>query len=179
MAYGIIKQSGGYIEVNSAVGQGTTFRIWLPTTRDASSTSKLQSSISPRGRGTILIVEDEAELRQAIAESLSALGYRVLEAQHGSEALEIVEKHSGQIDLLLSDAVMPHLRGVDLLHRIRASYPGIKLILMSGNPEATSPSSASGEAGEPDGNIVFLQKPFAHAELAKTVRKLLTHSLTI
>ena len=179
MAYGIIKQSGGYIEVNSAVGQGTTFRIWLPTTRDASSTSKLQSSISPRGRGTILIVEDEAELRQAIAESLSALGYRVLEAQHGSEALEIVEKHSGQIDLLLSDAVMPHLRGVDLLHRIRASYPGIKLILMSGNPEATSPSSASGEAGEPDGNIVFLQKPFAHAELAKTIRKLLTHSLTM
>jgi PAS domain S-box-containing protein len=179
MAYGIIKQSGGYVEVNSAVGQGTTFRIWLPTTRDASSTSKLETSISPRGRGTILIVEDETELRQGLAESLSALGYQVLEAEHGGEAIEIVEQHSGQIDLLLSDAVMPHLRGVDLLQRIRATYPGIKLILMSGNPQATLPNSVSGEDGKADGNIVFLQKPFAHAELAQAVRKLLTHSLTV
>jgi two-component system, cell cycle sensor histidine kinase and response regulator CckA len=179
MAYGIVKQTGGYIEVTSAVGQGTTFRIWLPTTREASSASKLHSSISPRGWGTILVVEDEAELRQPIAESLSALGYRVLEAQHGGEALEIVQKHAGHIDLLLSDAIMPQLTGVDLLHRIRATYPGIKLILMSGNPEVTWPNSTSGEDGEADGNIVFLQKPFAHAELANAVRKLLTHSLTV
>jgi two-component system cell cycle sensor histidine kinase/response regulator CckA len=139
----------------------------------------VQPSISPRGRGTILIVEDEAELRQGLAESLSALGYRVLEAEHGGKALEIVEKHSGQIDLLLSDAVMPHMRGVDLLHRIRTTYPGIKLILMSGNPQITLPNSASGEDGEEDGNIVFLQKPFAHAELAQAVRKLLIHSLAV
>jgi PAS domain S-box-containing protein len=179
MAYGIVKQTGGYIEVTSAVGQGTTFRIWLPTTRDASSALKSQSSISPRGRGTILIVEDEAELRQAVAESLSALGYRVLEAQHGGEALEVIEKHSEEIDLLLSDAVMPHLRGMDLLERVRIRHPAIKLILMSGNPPANLRNSDVGENSEDDGKVVFLQKPFAHAELAKIVSTLLSSSLAI
>jgi two-component system, cell cycle sensor histidine kinase and response regulator CckA len=176
MSYGIIKQSGGYIEVNSAVGQGTTFRIWLPTTAEACGDVTVLASTSPRGRGTILIVEDEAELRRTIGESLSALGYRILEAQHGDEALEVVERHSGSIDLLLSDIVMPQLGGVDLIQRMRANYPGIKLILMSGNSQPKSLSPDSEESGEREGNVLFLQKPFAHSELAQAIAKLLSYS---
>ena len=134
------------------------------------------ASTSPRGRGTILIVEDEAELRRTIGESLSALGYRILEAQHGDEALEVVERHSGSIDLLLSDIVMPQLGGVDLIQRMRANYPGIKLILMSGNSQPKSLSPDSEESGEREGNVLFLQKPFAHSELAQAIAKLLSYS---
>jgi len=171
MVYGIVKQSGGYIEVQSAVAQGTTFRIWLPTTAEADLRCASQVSAPAVGAGTILIVEDEETLRQAIRESLVLQGYRVLEAPHGEEALAVIASHSGTIDLLLTDAVMPGMSGMDLIQRVRPSHSSMKLILMSGYANA-----AVVEGG---GDITFLQKPFAQAELAQIVRRLLSKSLPV
>lgn len=174
MVYGIMKQSGGFIEVNSEVGQGTTFRIWLPVVEEGLEQSIQEPSSAPLSGATILLVEDEAILRQAISESLSALGYRVLEAPDGARAFEIIEKEGSTIDLILSDAVMPRMGGAELIQQVRARRPGMKAILMSGYTHAHSVGAAS--AGKPDPDIVVLQKPFAHAELGKIIRKLLSNS---
>jgi len=174
MVYGIVKQSGGYIEVQSAVGQGTTFRIWLPTTAEVDVGVASQISSPAKGAGTILVVEDEETLRQAICESLVLQGYRVLEAPHGEEAIAVIASHSGTIDLLLTDVVMPGMSGVDLIKRVQPSHPTMKLILMSGYANA-----AVAESGGAGGDIIFLQKPFAQAELAQIVRKLLSKTLPV
>ena len=174
MVYGVVKQSCGFVEVSSEVGQGTTFRIWLPALAEPSEQAAKQSRVSSMVGATILLVEDEAILRQAISESLSALGYRVLEASDGKHALEIVQNEAGAIDLLLSDAVMPRMAGTELIQQVQERYPAMKAILMSGYTHA-HPVGIPHGASDPD--VVFLQKPFAHAELAKIVRKLLSSSL--
>src|ERR1051326_3838901 len=102
MVYGIVKQSGGYIEVNSEVGQGTTFHVWLPIVEERAEQSVQEPSSALFTGATILLVEDETILRQAISESLSALGYRVLEAPDGARAIEIMDKEGGTVDLVLS-----------------------------------------------------------------------------
>jgi CheY-like chemotaxis protein len=127
------------------------------------------SSASSTG-ATILLVEDETILRQAISESLSALGYRVLEAPDGARAIEIMEREGDTVDLVLSDAVMPRIGGAELIHHVRPGRPRMKAILMSGY--AHGHTVGAGSVGEPDPDIVVLQKPFAHAELAKIIRKL-------
>ena len=173
MVYGIVKQSGGYIEVQSAVGQGTTFRIWLPTTTEVDLRSAARVSAPATASGTILVVEDEETLRQAICESLVVQGYQVLDAPHGEQALSVIASHSGTIDLLLTDAVMPGISGIDLIKRVQPSHPSMKLILMSGYANAVV------EGGGAGGDITFLQKPFAQAELGQIVRKLLSKSLPV
>ena len=173
MVYGIVKQSGGYIEVQSTVGQGTTFRIWLPTTMEMKTSATQPTVVTPHGKGTILVVEDEALLRKAISEYLTVVGYQVFEAQDGSEALRMIENYSGKIDLLLSDAVMPRMSGMDLISRVHAAYPSMKVLLMSGYAQGSSSGEASNQAEGTHADVVFMQKPFAHADLAKTVRKLL------
>lgn len=175
MVYGIVKQSGGYIEVQSAENQGTTFRIWLPTTSATSSQPLVPATSPQKGNGTILLVEDESTLRQAICESLTALGYRVLEAADGIDALAIVERGDTAIDLLLTDAVMPNLGGWELIQRLRASHSQIKAVLMSGYANSTSPTIF----GEESTGVVFLQKPFAQAELAKAVQQALGSTLQV
>jgi DNA-binding NtrC family response regulator len=120
------------------------------------------------------VVEDEETLRKAICESLSMLGYEVLESRDGEEGLAVIESHSGTIDLLLTDAVMPRMSGMDLIQRVHKSHPSIKVVMMSGYATA-----AISEAGGNSGDVTFLQKPFAHAELAQIVRKLLSKSLPV
>jgi len=176
MVYGIVKQSGGYIEVQSVENQGTSFRIWLPTTTALSSQVAVPIARPCKGSGTILVVEDESALRQAISESLTALGYRVLEAADGVEALTIIERNGSVIDLVLTDAVMPNMGGLDLIQRVRASHPQIKTMLMSGYANSASPTTISEEGGA---GLIFLQKPFAQAELAKAVRQVLFTSLPV
>jgi PAS domain S-box-containing protein len=174
MVYGIVKQSSGYIEVRSVEGEGTTFVIWLPTTTQVSVQPVAPVAIPQKGSGTILLAEDESTLRQAICESLTELGYRVIEAADGLEALAAMERDRAQIDLLLTDAVMPNMGGLDLIQRVRSAHPEVKSILMSGYSNSDSPTAIPGNEG-----LVFLQKPFAQAELAKAVRKVLATSAPI
>jgi PAS domain S-box-containing protein len=174
MVYGIVKQSGGYIEVRSVEGEGTTFVIWLPTSTGASAQPVAPVAIPQKGSSTILLAEDESTLRQAICESLTALGYRVIEAADGLEALAAIERDRAEIDLLLTDAVMPNLGGLDLIQRVRSAHPEVKSILMSGYSNSASPTETPGNEG-----LVFLQKPFAQAELAKAVRKVLATSAPV
>lgn len=115
---------------------------------------------------TVLIVDDEEMLRELMAELLRGLGYRVLEARDGADALERVGRHDGRIDLLVTDLDMPHVGGDALARRLRAARPALKVLFLSGNPEETV-----GEAGGRD--VAFLGKPFPMSELAAQVRALL------
>lgn len=132
--YGIIKQSGSHIEVSSQVGKGTTFKIYFPHTEKKVLTAKaMETSLSfLQGRETILVVEDELMLQAVISASLRKYGYEVLEASQGVEALQLYENHKGQIDLLLTDVVMPKMSGGELARRFAKRLPNLKVLFMSG-----------------------------------------------
>ncbi|MBV9074929.1 MAG: DUF4118 domain-containing protein [Acidobacteria bacterium] len=173
MVYGIVKQSGGYIDVQSAEQQGTTFRLWLPVAREGVTPEpRLQQLPLNAGSGTILLAEDEATLREAICETLTALGYRVKQARDGSEALALLQQNVGDIDLLLTDAVMPNMGGLDLIERLQTSQTPIKTILMSGYTNSVSTETLTPHLNR---GLIFLQKPFAQDELAKAVRRALAN----
>jgi signal transduction histidine kinase/ActR/RegA family two-component response regulator len=167
--YGIVKQHDGWLEVNSEPGKGTTFDVFFPAgDKMAVSDKKQIASAAPvtGGTETILIVEDEPVLREMAREILEDCGYKILEASSGKEALEVWNRRTGQIDLLLTDMVMPEgVSGVNLAEKLLAGQPGLKIIFTSGytanevSPELLAKTRAS-----------FLQKPYAHRDLAKIVR---------
>ena len=171
--YGIIKQSGSHIEVSSQVGKGTTFKIYFPHTEKKVLTAKaMETSLSfLQGRETILVVEDELMLQAVISASLRKYGYEVLEASQGVEALQLYENHKGQIDLLLTDVVMPKMSGGELARRFAKRLPNLKVLFMSGYAEncVIRPGTLSPE-------IHFLQKPFEPVKLAQKVREILNGS---
>ena len=168
--YGIVKQSDGYIWVYSEPGRGTTFRIYLPRvdtepehgTRDGSHGAHLA------GHETVLVVEDDAALRAVACRAIRSHGYEVLEAQNGREALEICDRHEKQIHLVVSDVVMPEMGGGDLAHRIAASHPDIKILLMSGYTRDV----VARESIIRDGSA-FIEKPFTLDKLAEKMREVL------
>ena len=167
--YGIVKQSGGYIGVESAPGRGTTFEIYLPLVEEAAAGGKLRPALlapRPGGTETILVVEDEMSVRRLTGEFLASNGYRVLEAQDGGEALQVCEKHRGPIHLLVTDVVMPGMSGRDLAVRLAGQRPEMKVIYMSGYTDDTIVQHGVLEEG-----ILFLQKPFSLDELASVVRE--------
>lgn len=168
-AFGIVRQSGGHIFVDSEVGVGTTFRIYLPRTERPSS---LQAPLVPmrdlHGTGTVLLVEDESSVRGAIASVLGRHGYTVLRASNGEEALAICESHSGAIDLLLTDVVMPGLNGRDVADRARRSRGGLKVLFVSGYSNVSVVQS-----GIVDGGVWFLPKPFTPETLLQKIREVL------
>lgn len=167
MVYGVVKQSGGYIDVSSELGKGTTFRIHLPRTQMAAE-PEVPQSIEPmplRGSGTILLVEDEKDLRNLTRTLLEAFGYIVIEAENGQEALQISSESPLQIDLLLTDIIMPGINGRVLAQKVHQSRPQTKVIYMSGYTGQTVGVQAVFEPG-----AVFLQKPFNRDALAKKVR---------
>jgi two-component system, cell cycle sensor histidine kinase and response regulator CckA len=170
--YGIVRQSAGFIEVDSTPGQGTTFRIYLPETRqtaEASKTSEVLPAPAVPARGeTVLLVEDDDQVRTMLRLTLEANCYRVLEARDGAEALRVFERAREQIDLLLTDIVMPHLSGNQVAERLTQARPGLKVVFMSGYTDDSSLRERVVQTGRP-----FLQKPFSPLTLQNRLREVL------
>ena len=168
--YGIVHQSGGYIGVDSSVGSGTTVTIYLPRTTAPAETAKAQASgalVAP-GRETILLVEDEDDVRLLASEILTASGYRVLDTGDPTQALAIAAAHPGTVHLLLTDIVMPGLRGPALAAQALARYPDMRVLYMSG---FSGGNVSAPDADEPAAPL--LQKPFVPQTLARAVRNAL------
>ncbi len=169
IVYGLISQSGGHIEVDSAPGQGTVFKIYLPQV-EMPSVQKPNASTakSPQGTETVLLVEDEEEVRAAVSESLQMRGYTVLRARHGKEAVMICRRHAGPIHLLLTDVVMPQMTGLELAQRVFPLRPEIKVLYISGYTSDALAHRRMMAAG-----TAFLQKPFTPDALVHQVRAVL------
>ena len=170
--YGIIRQLGGQLLLSSEVGRGTTFKILIPRTTTEEAAVPPPSERTPTGgRETVLFVEDNPRVRAMGIRILRQRGYNVLEAVGGPEALELAERHSGTIDLLLTDVVMPHMSGTELAQRLSEKLPGIRVLYTSGYTENTL--LGRGVAGA---NLAFLQKPYSVESLLEKVRAVLDHS---
>lgn len=176
MVFGIVKQSGGFIDVHSAVGQGTVFSIYLPRhivkdEPEATPEPGLPAStpaMDVTGQGVVLLVEDEDPVRAVNARALTARGYTVLEAASGLEALSIIEERQAPVDLVISDVVMPEMDGPTLLGELRKRYPDLKVIFVSGYAEeAFRKHLPEGE------DFNFLPKPFGLKQLVETVKQVM------
>jgi CheY-like chemotaxis protein len=166
--YGIVKRHDGWIEIDSRVGEGTTFRLYLPLAKSTgiAPTSSPTPLALPRGKETILLAEDDRSVRELVVNVLQRSGYHVVQATTGQQALEAWQAHHAEIDLLLTDLVMPEgLTGLELAQRLRQEKPGLKVVIMSGylldQPLETLPAREK---------ILYLSKPFESATLAKIVR---------
>jgi PAS domain S-box-containing protein len=168
--YGIVRQSGGHIWVYSEPGKGTSFKIHFPCVRSgvADIVPAPEEKETPRGTETILLAEDEEEVRRLAVRILARLGYTVLPAQNGREALALAASHGGEIHLLLSDVVMPEMNGVELWERLRVERPGVPALFLSGWA-----SDAVVRHGILDGQLPFLQKPFSPHQLGVMLREVL------
>src|SRR6266478_6289010 len=170
--YGIVKQSEGYIWVYSETGKGTTFKIYLPrvgATVDTEAAQTAAPSQQPgQGRETILLVEDEENLRQLTRQSLENQGYRVIDAADGAAAIRLSQAHKGPIHLLLTDVIMPGMNGRELANQVSPSRPEMKVLYMSGYTE-----NHIGHNGTLDQGIILLQKPFTLPALKAKVREVL------
>jgi CheY-like chemotaxis protein len=169
--YGIVKQSGGHIAVYSELGRGTTFKIYLPQVESQTKISLqcLDSLDLPGGTETILLVEDDPALREMAATLLRRLGYTVLAAANGIEALSLKhEASTGHVDLLFTDVVMPHMSGRELADRVRALYPFTKILFTSAYTE-----NAIVHQGVLNKGVDLLQKPFTPSALAHKLREML------
>jgi len=166
--YGIVKQSRGHITVYSEIGHGTVFKIYLPTTtQSAKLSTTVQPSVRPTGDATILLVEDEPPLQGLVTESLKRLGYTVLQAANGVEALAVADHHAGRIDIAITDVVMPRMGGPELVGKLREKRPDIAVIFMSGYTSATALENA--KIGS---DAVLLNKPFSTDLLAQRIREI-------
>ena len=168
--YGIVKQSGGNIWVYSEPGGGTTFKIYLPVAEGEEEREGAPAlAASPRGGDeTILLVEDEEDLREVVRESLQVFGFTLLEARHGGEALLIAERHPGPIHLLVTDVIMPTMNGAELARRLAPLRPEMDVLYVSGYTDEAIVHHGVLEPG-----TAFLQKPFSPEQIVRKVREVL------
>jgi PAS domain S-box-containing protein len=170
--YGIIKQSGGYVWVFSEPGKGTTFKIYLPRVAERAEPAQVvtsdETALAAPGTETILLAEDEANLRYLARQFLEKQGYNVIEAADGARAMQIALAHQGVIHLLLTDVIMPGMNGRELAQRISEIRPQTKILYMSGYTE-----NVIGHNGTLDAGVRLLQKPFTLRELKSKVRQVL------
>jgi CheY-like chemotaxis protein len=169
MVYGIVKQSGGYVWIDSHPGQGTSVSICLPrgnaepapAPRDAATNARVRPS------ETILLAEDEPTVRDLVRGYLRGAGYEVLEASDGAAALSLESRHPGTIHLLLTDIVMPGISGVELAARMRVRRAGVKVLYMSGYTEEAMESVGL------ESTAAFIAKPYSQSELLARIRRAL------
>jgi CheY-like chemotaxis protein len=179
--YGIVKQHSGWLEVASEVGQGTTFSVYLPAMGEAveapadTTETPDATAAATGGNEMILVVEDEPELRDMALQVLEGFGYRHLEAGSGPEAMEVWKSRADEIDLVLTDMVMPgSMSGYDLAKHLITSRPGLPVVIASGYSMEDISKELSGNK-----NISFVQKPYTLETLAKAIRTALdTHPRT-
>jgi len=171
--YGIVKQTGGYISADSEVGRGATFRVYLPRhivenieEIERLGADKKEPTRDLTGTGRVLLVEDEDSVRNFAARALSRQGYEVLEAGTGIEAMEVMQREKGKVDIVVSDVIMPEMDGPTLLKQLRKTNPQLKFIFVSGYPDdAFKKSLDENEA------YAFLPKPFTLPQLAAKVKE--------
>jgi CheY-like chemotaxis protein len=171
--HGIVAQHKGWVEVESQVGKGTTFKVFLPaTTKRKVEPTQTETIAIMRGHETILLVEDEENLRQLVAKGLRFLGYHVMEADNGQTAMKLWQEHSHRIELLFSDMMMPEgMTGLDLAEKMKEEKPSLKVIISSGyNMEM------AGQGSPTAGGIVYFQKPYEFEVLSQTIRDCLDSS---
>ena len=166
--YGIVKQNGGFLNVYSEPGAGTTFRIYLPRHGEEPQDVEAQPDVpmSTDAGETVLVVEDDPAILELVSRILRKLGYVVLSAAAPHEALELSRRHPGAIDLLLTDVIMPSMNGRDLTGLIRAARPELKVLYMSGYT-----ANVIAHRGVLEDGVHFIQKPFTMLDLAARLRE--------
>jgi CheY-like chemotaxis protein len=172
IVYGIVKQSGGYIWVYSEPGHGTTFKLYFPVTSAHAEPTMQLPTLAPAVQGsTILVVEDEAEIRYKLQECLSQLGYKVLEACDAEDALAQFENHRSQaaVDLVITDLIMPGMGGHELASKLTALQPELSVLFISGYTEDIAARREMLGRGS-----VFLTKPFSVADLSSAIQRALS-----
>jgi len=164
-----VKQSGGYVDVESQLGHGSTFTLYLPRVAAPAQPGVEPPAPPPRsGRETVLLVEDEPGVRALARRALTGFGYRVLEATNGVEALTVVRQTTDPIDLLLTDVVMPEMGGRELAQVLKQERPETRVLFTSGYPDSGGIALDVAESGVP-----YLPKPYTPNELAEKVREVL------
>jgi CheY-like chemotaxis protein len=168
--YGIVKQSGGHVEVRSGAGAGTTFQVYLPAAGTEAREAQARSAAypPPRGTETVLLVEDEDAIRVLARHVLAGCGYAVLEAADGDEAARVAGGHAGPVHLVVCDVVMPGVGGRVVAERVAATHPGVRVLFVSGYTD-----DAVVRHGVLHEKVNFLQKPFSPTALAHKVREVL------
>jgi CheY-like chemotaxis protein len=172
--HGIVHQSGGYIGVDSAAGRGTTFTVYLPRIAAGAATPDAAPpapSGATRGTETVLLVEDEEEVRRLASEILKGCGYTVLETGDPLEALTLAERRRGAVDLLVTDMVMPAMGGSELAERLTSTCRGLRVLYISGYTDEMITQAGTSGSGR-----AFLHKPFTPHDLTRKVREVLTRA---